>query len=65
MMVAFGCEDKNRTPIPEDRICPECGREVEVFVSRGRILEDSACECGYVFQAEEPVITVPNNQKEV
>lgn len=26
MMTAFGCEDKNRTPVPEDRICPECGR---------------------------------------
>lgn len=39
-MVAYGCEDKNRTPVPEERICPVCGEEVEVFVSRGKIIED-------------------------
>ena len=65
MMIAFGCEDKNKTPIPEDRICPNCGKEIEVFVSRGRILEDSVCECGYVIKAEEQIITTPNNQKDV
>lgn len=62
MMVAFGCEDKNRTPVPEDRICPNCGNEIEVFVSRGRVLEDSVCECGYVIKAEEQIITVPNRR---
>ena len=31
-MIAFGCEDKNRTPIIEDRICPKCGRDIEVFL---------------------------------
>ena len=25
-MIAFGCEDKNRSPIIEDRVCPKCGR---------------------------------------
>ncbi len=63
-MIAFGCEDKYRTPVPEDRICPECGREIEVFVSRGRIVEDSVCECGHVIRAEEPVLTIPGGQKE-
>lgn len=63
-MVAFGCEDKNKTPVLEERICPVCGEEVEVFTSRGRITEDAVCECGYVFQAEEPLITVPNTRKE-
>lgn len=60
-MIAFGCEDKNRTPIPEDRICPECGKEIEVFVSRGRIIEDSECECGYIIKAEESGITIPKD----
>ena len=62
-MKAFGCEDKNKTPIPEDRICPKCGKEVEVFVSRGRVVEAGVCECGYVIEAEEHVITVPNKKE--
>ena len=27
-MIAFGCEDKNRSPIIEDRVC-ECGYVIE------------------------------------
>ncbi|HIR75797.1 MAG TPA: hypothetical protein IAB97_02650 [Candidatus Choladousia intestinipullorum] len=53
MSVMDGCESKYRTPVPEDRTCPQCGKEVEVFTSRGRIIEDTACECGYVFKAED------------
>ncbi len=53
MAAMDGCESKYRTPVPEERICPKCGKEVEVFTSRGRITEEAACECGYVFQAEE------------
>ena len=30
-MIAFGCEDKNRSPIIEDRVCPKCGGDIEVF----------------------------------
>ena len=26
---------------------------VEVFTRRGRIIEDTPCDCGYVFKAEE------------
>ena len=32
-MIAFGCEDKNRSPIIEDRVCPKCGRDIEVFLT--------------------------------
>ena len=54
MAVIDGCEAKYRTPVPEDRICPQCGAEVEVFTIRGKITEDTPCDCGYVFKAEEP-----------
>ena len=62
MAVMDGCEAKYKTLVLEDRICPKCGNEVEVFTSRGRIIEDTACPCGYVFKAEEPAITVPKEQ---
>lgn len=58
-MEQFGCEDKNKTPILEERICPKCGKNIEVFISRGRVMEDAVCDCGYVVKEEEPVgITV-------
>lgn len=53
MAVIDGCESKYRTPIPEDRTCPKCGKEVEVFTVRGKITEETTCECGYVFKPEE------------
>lgn len=53
MAVMDGCESKHRTPTPEDRVCPKCGKEVEVFTTHGRIVQDTTCDCGYVFQAEE------------
>ncbi len=56
-MVAFGCEDRNRTPIPEDRICPQCGRDIEVFLVKGRVIGDAPCACGYVIKAEAPILT--------
>ena len=33
--------------------CVKCGEEVEVFTVRGRVVEETSCSCGYVFQAEE------------
>lgn len=60
-MEPFGCEEKNKTPIPEERVCPQCGREIEVFLSRGRIMEDAVCECGYVIKAQEQINTMPVN----
>ena len=58
-MIAFGCEDKNRSPIIEDRVCPKCGRDIEVFLLGGRIMEDAVCECGY-----EPILKVTDRKKE-
>lgn len=58
-MVPFGCEEKNKTPIPEEEICPQCGREIEVFYKKGRIMEDAVCECGYVIKAQEQINTMP------
>ena len=55
MAVMDGCEAQYRTPVPEERVCPQCGKEVEVFTNRGRVTEDTACSCGYVFKAEEDV----------
>lgn len=53
MAVMDGCESKYRTPVLEDRVCPVCGKEVEVMTNQGKIMEDAACSCGYVFKAEE------------
>lgn len=55
MAVMDGCEAKHRTAVMEERACPKCGKEVEVFTNHGRIVEDASCECGYVFKAEEQV----------
>lgn len=34
MAVMEGCESQYRTPVPEDRTCPVCGKEVEVFTQQ-------------------------------
>ena len=52
MAIASGCENKNRTPVLEDRVCPKCGAEVEVVTVKGRVIEESKCDCGYIFEAE-------------
>ena len=54
MSAIDGCEAKYRTPVPEDRICPKCGKPIEVFTVRGRVTEDAECECGYVIKADDP-----------
>lgn len=53
MAIMDGCESKYRTPVPEEKVCPKCGKEVEVFTTGGRIVEDATCSCGYVFHAED------------
>lgn len=60
MAIMDGCESKYRTPVMEERVCPECGKEVEVFTNGGRIVENAQCSCGHVFQAEnvEPLKVV-------
>lgn len=50
MAVMDGCESQHRTSVIEERVCPKCGKEVEVFTSRGKLTEDTVCSCGYVFQ---------------
>lgn len=52
MAVLDGCESKYATPVPEERVCPTCGATVEVFTVGGKILEDTACPCGYVFKGQ-------------
>lgn len=52
MAVMDGCEAQFTTPVLEERTCPKCGEIVEVFTRKGRIIDDTACSCGYVFKAE-------------
>lgn len=54
MAAIDGCEAKYRTPMPEERTCPKCGKTMEVFTVRGKVYEDAVCDCGYVIKAEEP-----------
>ena len=56
-MAIGGCEEQHKTPILEERICPECGETVEVFTRKGRIAEESHCDCGYVFLVQEQPFT--------
>lgn len=56
MAIMGGCEEKNRTPILEERVCPRCGETVEVFTRKGRIIEESVCDCGYVFEVQEEIV---------
>ena len=45
MSVLGGCEEKNKTPVLDERVCPNCGDEVEVFTVKGRLIDDFACVC--------------------
>jgi rubredoxin len=63
MSVMDGCEAKYTTPVPEDRVCPQCGEEVEVFTKKGRIVEDTPCpKCGYVFKLEPQPVPRPRER---
>lgn len=55
MHILGGCEEKNRTPVLEERICPVCGEEVEVFTVQGRLVDEFVCDCGHVFPKEEQI----------
>ena len=64
MTAHIGCEENRKTPLLEERVCPVCGEEVEVFTRDGRLIDDFTCECGYVFHAEEPLVpSVPKAKK--
>lgn len=56
MSIIEGCIGKYRTPVPSERVCPVCGREVEVFCSMGRITDPAVCSCGYEFRREPPMV---------
>lgn len=47
-----GCEEKHKTPILEERVCPVCGEDVEVFTRKGKLVGENVCDCGYAFQEE-------------
>ena len=40
MSVLGGCEEKNKTPVLEERVCPNCGDEVEVFQKEQQIISE-------------------------
>ena len=45
MMIMSGCQGKPRTPTILEKICPQCGHEIELF----SIDSERACEhCGFV-----------------
>ncbi len=52
MSILHGCQGIDRTPIPETRTCPGCGRTVEVFTLQGKLVGDVTCPCGYRFARE-------------
>ncbi len=56
MSILNGCEEKHKTPVVEERVCPNCGKEVEVFTVKGRLIDDFTCDCGYVFPKEEQIV---------
>ena len=64
MAIMDGCESKHKTPVLEERRCPQCGEMVEVFTRKGRIVEESTCDCGYVFEVEEQLTPGPHRKPE-
>ena len=57
MAILDGCSGKSWTPTVEERPCPACGEEIEVYTQRGRVVEDAVCEkCGYTIKAQEQVV---------
>ena len=45
--------------------CPQCGAEMDVYTSSGRIVEDSVCsKCGYTIKAQEQVVPGLKREKE-
>ncbi|NCB91113.1 MAG: hypothetical protein EOM40_00860 [Clostridia bacterium] len=63
MAVMDGCEGSSKTWVLEEMDCPKCGQVIEYYTSRGRIVEDVKCACGYEVKAQEP-IPFPNEGKE-
>ncbi|MBR6801118.1 MAG: hypothetical protein IKM61_05150 [Eubacteriaceae bacterium] len=53
MAVHDGCKSGKKTARLEERICPVCGEDMDVFMRDGRVIEDSVCVCGYTIKADE------------
>ena len=51
------CAKCGRMAEANARTCPECGEIVEVFTRKGRVVSESACDCGFIFREEEQVFT--------
>ncbi|MFR3030086.1 MAG: hypothetical protein ACLTNO_01635 [Blautia sp.] len=65
MAVFEGCEGGNKTWALEERGCPQCGAEMDVYTSSGRIVEDSVCsKCGYTIKDQEQLVTGLKREKE-
>lgn len=47
MAILDGCGAKSWTPTLEEKPCPACGEEIEVFTKDGVVTEDTKCpKCG-------------------
>lgn len=65
MAVFEGCECNSKTWDLEERKCPKCGEEMDVYTYKGRVVEDSICgKCGYVVKAQEQVVPGLKKEKE-
>lgn len=43
-MIMEGCQGKPRTPTVEEKLCPQCGHEIEIF----SVDTEAVCEhCGF------------------
>ena len=55
MAILDGCGAKSWTPTLEEKACPTCGAEVEVFTKDDIVTEEVKCpKCGLVIEAGKP-----------
>ena len=64
MEQSIGCQEKYRVPVPEDRVCPICGKSVEVFSRAGRMVEDTVCpHCGHLLSRQTQPVFAPEKRE--
>lgn len=52
MAILDGCSGKSWTPTVQERPCPTCGEDLEVFTKDGVVTEEVTCpKCGLVIEA--------------
>ena len=55
MAILDGCGAKSWTPTLEEKACPTCAAEEEVFTKDGIVTEEVKCpKCGLVIEAGKP-----------